>query len=483
MNIFEKKPVFLVGTFFFTGCGLGTGVHFSNSNTLNSQNTAQQPLLESPVPWLVVYYGMGDNDLSQDVRQDIAEMETVGSTSSVLVVGQVDFSAKRSPDSDSRFIVKAAPGSDFGELSKQMGFSTQVAKFREIDSGNPDVLKDFLRWAIQKFPADHRALVLSGHGYGFSTRVRNEKIPIGGAVSADRFATSRSGTRYFSHDEFPAEGFEGKSSLTTLELTNALAQINSEFSFQNSQASNAFEVVVADSCVSQTIENAYALRNVTNYYVASQETERASGHDWGRTLYALNEASRVWDPFKRSSLPFDAGRFASAVVDGYVAQNLPNTQLSVVDVTKLEPVVQGLRKFAEEAFAKSDLVEKWMSERKPYFGGLLAPKIWVDIYTMIYDLSIAGVVSPSTKAQISDGLKKAVVENRARGPGSVGMAHGLSLTLPGKAVASNSSGSRVSENFEIEVELGIGESEVIQGPIFSLLSKIYCKPQTPCGSP
>lgn len=420
-----------------------------------------RPLTTADQPeWALLYYGIGDNSLSTDIVDDVREMTRHGSTRTVTLAAQIDVDQHKSFEDDSRFLIPAREPLPW--LPAQAGLDHPVETFAELDSGSAETLRDFLTWAVRTIPARHYALVLSGHGYGYSARVRRPPVD-----SPD--------SRYFSFDQAAGPGAEDpeKSVLTTRELTEVLN------SFQR-DGKPLFEVVVADSCVSQTLENAYALRNATSVYVASQEAERASGHDYGRTLQTLHEVAREWDLSTRTAQPFTAARFGRAMVQGYISQNHKNSQASAIRVDKLEPVVQAVHALAREARAHADLVETWMRKDATYFGGSLAPRLWVDLVWMSQQLQFAGAVQSETDTRLKASVKEATILTMARGPGSVGTTHGLSLTFPGFERVLDPQRERGSVQWEIEVELGILESEVTAGPVADLLNFLHCRGPLGC---
>lgn len=461
MRVFSKLLLFVLAIALGFACGEAPSALPNNS----TDNTVAE--------WGLLFYGMGDNDLSSHILADVAEMEKFGSTRTIAMVAQYDLDARNSFSPDARVVIPAKGGEAISGLPIAGGIKQPVQTFAELDSGDAETFRNFLRWGVQTLRAHHYALVLSGHGYGFSTKVRRPNAaPTDTDGNRFRFPT---GFRYFSFDlNTPPESIDpGKSILTTIELASVLGE------FRRAGAP-LFEVVVADSCVSQTIENIYALKDSTQYYVASQEAERANGHDYVLTLAALHETSRQLDLQTRELLPFTPERFAQGVVQGYSRLNLKNTQLSAVDVSRLEPVREAINILALEARSHGDVVEKWMRKDATYFGGILAPRIWVDLSRMSHQLEWAGAITAQTGAQVREAVSNAVVISKARGPGSVGTTYGISITFPGFEKVRNPENERSSVEWEIEVELGILESPIHQGPLSDLLNFLHCRGPLGC---
>jgi len=114
--------------------------------------------------WTFMVYIVGDNDLEKYVTLDIeTELAQPGSNADVNVVALAD----RTPGYDS------AAGDWTGTL---LFYVTQgmlatpdnaVADWGERNMGDPQTLIDFVQWSKTNYPADHYALVLWDHGWGW----------------------------------------------------------------------------------------------------------------------------------------------------------------------------------------------------------------------------------------------------------------------------------------------------------------------------
>jgi hypothetical protein len=54
------------------------------------------------------------------------------------------------------------------EITSQMQFYDKTAefKYKELDSGSPVTLKEFIRWGVRAYPAKHYMLIVAGHSWG-----------------------------------------------------------------------------------------------------------------------------------------------------------------------------------------------------------------------------------------------------------------------------------------------------------------------------
>src|SRR5215210_6918296 len=102
--------------------------------------------------WTFMVYMAGYNNLSSFATADLQEMRKVGSTDDVKVAVFI----KRLEQRSAQHILLGAPG--HGESVRPIG---------NVDSGTPQTLLDFIRWAAKTAPADRYALVVWNHGSGW----------------------------------------------------------------------------------------------------------------------------------------------------------------------------------------------------------------------------------------------------------------------------------------------------------------------------
>ncbi|MFH1735124.1 MAG: clostripain-related cysteine peptidase, partial [bacterium] len=104
--------------------------------------------------WTFMVYMAGDNNLDGAALRDIAEMARAGSTKDVNVLVQLD----RIEDNLTRRFRITTGG----------GFKKDcIESFGEANTGDPQVLYDFVKWAADNYPADRYALILWNHGSGW----------------------------------------------------------------------------------------------------------------------------------------------------------------------------------------------------------------------------------------------------------------------------------------------------------------------------
>ncbi len=122
----------------------------------------------------------------------------------------------------------------------------------EQNSGDPATLQSFVEWSRDSAPADRYALILWDHGAGLE------------------------GFNFDNMDEGLSDN------LTTEEVVSALRA-----SSGNESDTPAFDLLAFDACLMASTEVAYAVRDVTDIFVASQEVVGGDGYDYTMLLDSL----------------------------------------------------------------------------------------------------------------------------------------------------------------------------------------------------
>jgi hypothetical protein len=234
--------------------------------------------------WLVMLYQDADDKvLEQDIYVDLNEAERTGSTDRVHIVAQVDryragYQGDGNWTSTKRFYV--TQDADLGRVGSQ-----QVADLGEVNMSDGATLVDFVTWAVDTFPADKYALILSDHGMGWPGGWSDSE-PSGGGDRSIPLAARLGDELYL---------MELDEALQTIRDRTGLAQ---------------FEMIGLDACLMGHLEVFAALAPHARYAVASQETEPALGWAYTSFLEAL-----VRDP------DMDGAELARLIVDSYIRED------------------------------------------------------------------------------------------------------------------------------------------------------------------
>jgi len=225
-------------------------------------------------------------ELTKFAEDDLKEMEKVGSRPGILnIVVQID----RKPDDGGpgRFFIAQNKRQDVGPIPEGQG-----------GSGNSRVLEYFLRWAKKKYPADHYLLVLWGHAYRLA----------------------------FNRDPRDPEGLDFPTLAAAIRKTNS--------------GGKKTDIVGFDSCNAGLFEAAFELRDVADYFVASQFTDPLPGWPYDTILDRIltdRNYKRTRTYLAESTGPKDLGR---AIVSQFVRnyRGKDSATMTMLDLSEAEGV-------------------------------------------------------------------------------------------------------------------------------------------------
>lgn len=254
--------------------------------------------------WTVMVYMAGNNSLSGAASQDLKELRKTGSTPDVRALAFV----KQRDTASALHIEIAKDGAN--EHTEQLG---------NADSGDPQTVIKFIRWAVATAPADRYALVLWNHGGGWSPDDMDQLYSqIHADTGVNRHELNRRSTQNMARSVFsttvkrilaqPSEGErqicndDGTGhSLDTIELGNLLKAATQ-------QLGRPLDVLGMDACLMSTLEVAYQARDDVRVVVGSEELEPGAGWLYSDVLAKLG-----------ANPGMDAAAFGRLAVQSYVA--------------------------------------------------------------------------------------------------------------------------------------------------------------------
>ncbi len=234
-------------------------------------------------PWTVMVYMAGDNGKIFDTQhgklrlmaemtsagyRDLAEMGSVGTTENLALVCLFDTQEKT-------YLIEVRRGQGFDD--------SLVRPVREVNTGAPDTLREFIVRSITAYPADHYALVVWNHGTGWLdvdayavVRAFDEGVshrPI--FRTTPRKLAAGETTRPIAYDD------SSKDFLDTQDLRQALSEAQTVTGAR-------LDVIGMDACLMAMVEGARELAPFTDYFVASQEVEPMAGWPYQPITAALD---------------------------------------------------------------------------------------------------------------------------------------------------------------------------------------------------
>ncbi len=325
-------------------CCSGVGLYFYGDQIVagfnaptNTSPTVEVSPTQAPVnstgslpAWTVIVYSAADDEvLEESMWFDVNEMELVGSNPQMNIVVQLDrYAGAFTGDGDwtdtRRYLI--TQDNDLDHIT-----SPVVESVGEVDTGNPQTLVDFVTWAVQSYPAQKYALVMSDHGGGWT----------GG---------------------FSDMSTSSYSDLSIPEIVSAMAQIR-----QNTGI-DKFEMIGFDACLMGQIEVFGSLYPYSNYMVASEEVEPGYGWSYAAWLQQLAQnpslkgeglSEAIVSTYVTNDILLSGGR-ASA---DEIAQEESTTTLSAVESARIPDVIGAMNGFTS---AITGLDQTLVAEARTY---------------------------------------------------------------------------------------------------------------------
>jgi len=386
-------------------------------NMVSTTPTAEIPPVleetENDQTWLVMLYQDADDALlEEDIVFDLNEAELVGSSDEVTIVSQLDrysgpegFSGDGDWHTAKRFYITR--DDDLNAIR-----SVEIADLGEINMGAPGTLLDFVTWAVETYPADHYALILSDHGGGWT----------GGWTDSD-----------------PSYDY-----LSMNDLDYILYTLVSSLPFEK------FDLIGFDACLMSQLDVYNIIAPYAHYAVASEEVEPATGWAYRAFLQQLVDYPDM-----------DGRELASVIVETYLEQDerilndeararmlqgntqitaqevldelLPYSTLTAVDLAYIPEITQALNGYAGHM---TNINQKKVAAARNYtpsfqsvFGKGTVPS-FIDLaqFSLILEQEVGDKIEPVHGERLREAITKSVILNKA-GAEMTG-AQGISIYFP-----------------------------------------------------
>ncbi len=253
----------------------------------------------APKKWTVLLWSASDNNLYQFMQKDIDECEQVGSTPGMNVVVQTDHGPRFGTAKRYLLTQDDKPGIH----------SPVVSKPSSNNTGDPAQLSEFIQWAMQKYPAENYALIISDHGGGWQ-----------GACSDDH-----------------------SNSWMTLPM------LEQGLSDARAKTGRKLDVLGFDACLMASAEVADQLKEEATYLVGSQETEGGAGWQYNRVLSKDTLAST--DERIRTRLDYTPKEFAQNIVNMAQGAQGDLATMTAFDTSKIGALTESVKNFGDAIVA------------------------------------------------------------------------------------------------------------------------------------
>jgi Clostripain family len=349
--------------------------------------------------WTVMVYMAGNNSLSDAAGDDLVEMEKVGSSDDVKVCAFL----KQTDGQGARRLIVGKGGDH--EVDENLG---------DIDSGDPQTVIDFVRWAAEKAPAERRALVLWNHGGGWRpsdldpvySEVRGDAPPRSRHSEVNHRANEPVARVLFKTTlrkiaEQPSRGEreicsdDGTGhSLDTIELGRICALLRKD-------SGAALDLLGMDACLMSNLEVAYQVRDDVTNIVGSEELEPGAGWPYTEVLRDLQQKSDM-----------DGAELGQVIVERYVESyrdqkgQWPITQCAVA-TAQIDKIAGPLDHLASQL--REELKDSWPELMSAQSNSVRFKMDLLDLGSLCAGLR-AGQTSDAIK-QAAEGVTQALAPN------------------------------------------------------------------------
>ena len=308
--------------------------------------------------WTFMVYLAGDNNLSTAGDNDLEEMRQVGSTDDLNIVVEFDNAGNLGTN---RFRIQ------------RDGENEDVVALGETDSGDPNVLLDFVKWTKEAYPAERYALVLWNHGGGWKPsdidsiaqevgaknyNVREASVRAASSLNRVFFRSSLEQVfelpttleREICSDDGTAH------SLDTIELGKVLTIVQDILG-------QPLDLLGMDACLMNNLEVAYQAAPNVRYLVASEDLEPNDGWPYDTILQKLVDNPDMTTAELGTIIVED---YLKSYED-YVASGQHNVTQAAVDLSAISQVTQPLDSFASlltECMDQDLISTLWWAQRR-----------------------------------------------------------------------------------------------------------------------
>ena len=324
-------------------------IFVSNSWT-ESQREGHSRHGAAPAEWTVMVYMNGrHNNLETAALCDFHEMLSATFSSPVTLVVELSLDGDRFSDDGVTSVQCSSPvgtsatstsvpywgGTRRFTIAKQD--TGKRAKPHREDLGDPKALQEFVKWARKHYPAKHYMLDLWSHG---------EAIPAFFAAGAPRLDGKKEFVAPYQLpltedkiDKLHAQNDGGAISMYKSGDSHILLNSEIRGALKKALKSAKLDLIAFDACNKSMIETAFALGEVAQTMVASEEWVPGEGWDYDDVLSTLNS-----DPLQARA------RLGNLLVQSYKAfyeHKTDATTMASMDLDKLRPIIDQLDRLAE----------------------------------------------------------------------------------------------------------------------------------------
>jgi hypothetical protein len=310
--------------------------------------------------------------------------------------------------------------------------------------GDGEVLSDFVRWARETYPADKYGLIIWDHGQGWRFR-RAVHVATSMHVSKDEiralgdFRKAKGHKRSADIDSFDENNNVLPTSYVTAGSVRYVSSDDSsadhlfnreiQDSLLNDVGARQLDLLGFDACLMSMIETAFAMRDVADVMVGSEELEPGDGWNYELCLEPLLAAPDQ-----------SAEQLGAAIVDAYRQHYDPidtETTLTAIKLRELDSLAQATTELADACVANlsghASSIRTARAACSEYAPGYGLHGIDLKRFAGQLALHVANDDIEQAAQKVVDGVDVCVIENYAGADrmGSFGSS-GLAVYFPSR---------------------------------------------------
>ncbi len=253
--------------------------------------------------WTFLVYMAADNDLRGFGARNLQQLAAIGSTLHINIIVELHTRISHNKKITRRYYIEKDTMTHIADVDSMD---------QPLDSGSAQTLVSFCTWAIQRFPANHHALILWNHGSGVVDPIHGRIVnpstlftfnPVTNKLEIDR---SIGFLDFISRmdNQLKERGMCWDDTtgnyLNNQALTIALNQI-----CRTALQGKKFDIIGFDACLMSMLEIGNIVREYGHIMVASQELELGAGWRY----------DNIMKPFTQATL--SPKQFAQHIVESY----------------------------------------------------------------------------------------------------------------------------------------------------------------------
>lgn len=334
-------------------CLLGALLLIGAQSVVTGAKASPKEQASEQAEWTIMVFLNADNNLEPFGIRDFLEMAKVGSSDSINIIVQFD----RTPGESDEFedwtnTLRFRVGKNMTPIP-----ANAVEDIGEADMGSGDTLAQFVQWATTKYPAKRYLLDIWDHGQGW--RFRRAVTPSMAGTPDSKFLSSQ--LLKFKKQQFDLIGKTFDEKALPIPVDRVLPPTYRYVSHDDSSGTKLYNRVIQDSlkaqlqgkkldvigfdaCLMSMTETAFAMREIAQVMVGSEELEPGAGWNYEKFLskLAANPAA-------------DARAVGEMLVLAYKEHYSgfdEETTLSAVDLTKVETLGTSISMLADLSRSK-----------------------------------------------------------------------------------------------------------------------------------